>query len=240
MLAPMSTTIDSAQIEQYLAHTSVFEMLEPAHMTILAQLVRTRKLAADEIIWLQGQTVTYFSIVFSGKLRSVRRTSAGSEKLVSILPAGHHFGLAEMITTAASAVTLIADEPTVILTMDYKALRHELLSHNEISYHLMQTMARAIFRLTREIERTSFENVHTRLARLLLVGSRQPPAVNSPQTGQNISHQELAVQLGVSRETVSRVLADFKNKHLIKTGYRTITILNRDGLMDHIEDYDQW
>jgi len=237
----MSLAIDSGEISRFLSRISVFELLEPDHLDMLARLVMPRQLAAGQIIWLQGQNVTHFTILFSGQLRSVRRSSSGSEKLVSILTPGHHFGLAEMITGATSAVTVIAEERSIILTMNHKALRRILRSHNEIGYRFMQTMARAIFELTRELERASFENIHTRLARLLLEGPAcRPPAVcHVPLTGQ-ISHQQLAVRLGVSRETISRVLGDFKAKGLIKTGYRSISVLNRDGLMEYVEDYDQW
>ncbi|OQA00214.1 MAG: Global nitrogen regulator [Planctomycetes bacterium ADurb.Bin412] len=169
------------------------------------------------------------------------RSSAGNEKLVSILRKGYHFGLAEMITGAASAVTLIASRPTIILTMNKDALEKVLLKDADICYRLMQTMARTIFSLTRELERSSFENVYTRLARLLLK-SRSPRSELVQPAGRTrkISHEELAVQLGVSRETVSRTLSDFRHRGLIDTAYRTITVLNPDGLMEYIEDYDQW
>ena len=162
-------------------------------------------------------------------------------ELVTKLTAGYHFGLAEMITQATSVVTLIADIPSVILRMDGHLLRTRLLNHADICYRLMQTMSRAIFGLTQELERASFENVHTRLARLLL--RKRPSGAGlpiAPVTQSKVSHQELAVQIGASRETVSRALADFKRKGIIETSYRNITVRNRDGLMEYIGEYDQW
>jgi CRP/FNR family transcriptional regulator len=120
-------------------------------------------------------------------------------------------------------------------------LKNKLLADAEICFRLMQTMARAIFSLTRELERASFETVHTRLARLLLRRDSQRSSPLGMLSGSGrTSHEELAVQIGVSRETVSRVLSEFKKKNLIETGYRKIEVLNRDGLMEFVEDYDQW
>lgn len=235
------TVIKKAQIEEFLRKISVFELLETDHLQTLTKLVVVRQLKGGEIVWLQGQRVTHFTVVFFGRLRTVRGSVGGSEKHVSTLSAGYHFGLAEMITGAISSVTLVADGPATILCIDYKSLRRELLSNVEICFHLMQTMARAIFDLTRELERTSFENVHTRLARLLLKGKpRQSPLSQMAVSDKKITHEQLAVRLGVSRETVSRVLADFRRKKLITTSYRHIDVLSRDGLMEYIEDYDQW
>ena len=237
----MARAISTPQIQRFLGRIWAFELLEPAQIKLLARLTHVRDLAGEQVLWLQGQQVTHFTIVFCGTLRSVRRTSGGAEKLLSTLKPGHHFGLAEMITRASSAVTISADESATILTLDYRSLRTELLSDSDICFRLMQTMARAIFRLTAELERATFENVHTRLARLLLkTGSSRVSQLVPPSHDRKITHANLAVQLGVSRETVSRVLADFKKKKLVTTGYCNITVVDRDGLMDLVEDYDQW
>ncbi len=237
----MLKKVSGAQIEAFLSDFGPFELLDPRQIKVLARLVTPRRLHTNQILWLQGQQVTHFTIVYAGALRSVRRTAAGAEKLVSTLETGQHFGLAEMITGATAAVTIMASRDSTLLSMSQTALKRELLSNAEISYRLMQTMARAIFSLTRELERASFENVHTRLARLLLkkVSPRHSPLAGA-KAPRRLSHADLALQVGVSRETVSRVLADFKKKGIIQTGYRSISVLNPDGLMTYIDDYDQW
>ena len=68
-----------------------------------------------------------------------------------------------MITSSDSAVTIMADAPTTILTIDHRTLKEVLLGHADICYRLMQTMARSIFSLTSELERASFQTVQQRL-----------------------------------------------------------------------------
>ncbi|MBN1764556.1 MAG: Crp/Fnr family transcriptional regulator [Sedimentisphaerales bacterium] len=233
--------IDESTIQRFLQEIPAFELLEEHHLRALASLVAVRKLKAEESLWMQGQQITHFIIVYEGRLRSVRRSSSGGEKLLSTLTPGLHFGLAEMITKALSTLTIIAEKDSTILVIDRKSLRKLLLSNSVICYHLMQTMARAIFYLTRELERASFENVHTRLARLLLKGSAKGEISTRKQTDKtySASHEEIAVKLGITRETVSRTLADFRRDGLIETSYREITILDRPGLMEYVEDLDQ-
>ena len=234
---------NTTEIEVFLRDIWAFKLLEPEQLRSLARLVIVRKLAAEEVLWLQGQNVNHFSIVFNGRLRTVRSSSSGAEKKLSTLGRGRHFGLAEMITNVRSTVTLIADMPSTILVIDRKSLRNKLLSDAEICYRLMQTMARAIFDLTQELERASFENVHTRLARLLLKKYRHNSGpqnrLGKDRHKISLTHEELAVLLGVSRETVSRVISDFRRQKLIKTAYRSIIIINTDGLKRYIEDYDE-
>ena len=233
-MKPMAQSLNTTQIAHFLGDISPFALLTADQVKLMARNIRVRQLDAGEILWLQGQKVAYFTIVFSGRIRAVRRTAGGEEKLVDILAAGRHFGLAEMITDASSAVTLTVAHASVILTMDKRSLQRELLSNADICYRLMQTMARAIFSLTRELERVSFENVHTRLARVLLQRTADRDYCG------DVRHEDLAMQLGVSRETVSRALNDFRRKKYIETGYRKITVRDRHGLMEYVEDYDQW
>ncbi len=237
----MIPKIEVTKIEDFLRRIWAFEQLSNDQLLVLAKLVVVRNLKNGEILWLQGQKITHFTIVYSGQLRSVRGASSGSEKMVSTLSQGYHFGLAEMITQATSAVTISAQLSSVILYIDYKSMRKVLLSNSKICYRLMQTMARAIFGLTQELERASFESVHTRLARLIIRRNLHRSDPLAPHKNDAaITHEQLAQQIGVSRETVSRVLADFRKKKLIDTAYRKITILDRDGLMEYIDDYDQW
>jgi len=234
----MESKINIQIIADFLQQIWAFELLDKEHLNKLAQMVNVRHLQPEQIIWLQGQPITHFTVVYQGRLKAIRGSAAGNEKLLSSLIPGYHFGLAEMITGATSAVALIAEKPSTVFNITHNSLRNLLLKNNTLCYRFMQTMARAIFSLTRELERTSFEKVHTRLARLLLKGQSGP--LSPQQFGKNITHKQLSVQLGVSRETISRVLADFRQEKLIKTSYCNITVTNRDGLMQYIEDYDQW
>ena len=228
----MVDSINKSDIERLLGRIGAFSFLEGPDLGVLAGLMVPRKVESGRILWLQGQEITHFYIVFYGQLRSVRCNVQGSKKLLSTLERGRHFGLAEMVTGATSAVTLAASKPSLLLCLDRKSLKRLLLDNAGICYRFMQTMARAIFSLTNELERASFEDSHTRLARILLRGQANPD--------RRLSHEDLAVRLAVSRETVSRALGDFKRRGLIETGYRSVAVLDRDGLMEYVSDYDPW
>ena len=45
-----------------------------------------------------------------------------------------------------------------------------------------------------------------------------------------LTHEEMAQMIGASRETVTRVLSDFKRKQIIKLEGSTLVIRNRPGL----------
>jgi CRP/FNR family transcriptional regulator len=70
------------------------------------------------------------------------------------------------------------------------------------------------------VEQATYFRLDQRLASLIL-------ACGTPVKE---SHQELANDLGVSRENVSRVLSDFRERGWLKLGRRRIDVLDAEAL----------
>ena len=75
------------------------------------------------------------------------------------------------------------------------------------------------------VEQATYFRLDQRLATLILAGG-------SPIKK---SHQEMADDLGVSRENVSRVLSEFRGRGWIQVGRRRIDTLEADALRAFID-----
>ena len=73
------------------------------------------------------------------------------------------------------------------------------------------------------VEEVAFRRMDERLASFLLTRSR----VQNPM---RITHQEIASELGSSREVVSRLLEDFSKRGFLRVGRGEIEILDEEGL----------
>jgi CRP/FNR family transcriptional regulator len=73
------------------------------------------------------------------------------------------------------------------------------------------------------VDEVAFRRVDARLASFLLERSRL-------QNPLRITHQEIAAELGSSREVISRILEDFASRGLIRTGRGTVEILDPEAL----------
>ena len=70
-----------------------------------------------------------------------------------------------------------------------------------------------------------------KVARLLLDwASEGKPTKSGTQIKLPLTHQEIAEFVGTTRETVTRTLSEFKNKHLVVLQGSTLTITNRAAL----------
>jgi CRP/FNR family cyclic AMP-dependent transcriptional regulator len=75
------------------------------------------------------------------------------------------------------------------------------------------------------------ENANRRLARALLSLSMSTSLPGVERTWLQLTQAELASWIGVSRETVERILRDWRTRGIIETGYRRIVVLQLDNLM---------
>ena len=76
------------------------------------------------------------------------------------------------------------------------------------------------------VDEVTFRRMDRRVASLLLNQAR----VQNPM---RITHQEIAAELGSSREVISRILEDFSREGLIHSGRGTIEILDFESLESH-------
>lgn len=120
----------------------------------------------------------------------------------------------------SSAVTVTDCE---IVSVDRAALDRVFRQHPELALPMLQYLARTVRMLSHYVDEATFLPAGARLARHLLSGARE--GVPFPCT-----HEELGFAIGASRVTVSRLLADFTRRGLVKTGYRSLTVLDQAAL----------
>lgn len=80
-----------------------------------------------------------------------------------------------------------------------------------------------------------FLDVSQRLAlALLTIGEREGEWSDSGTLAlrERVSHQDLAHVVGSTRETITKLLGDFRNRGLLDLGYRRIILTDRDGLLE--------
>lgn len=222
----------ATNLEAMLRRVPLLARLDERQRQTLSRLFTPTRATAGQVIVLQGQPVESFIVVASGELSLSRHSPEGRQRVVARLRSGTHFGLAEMITGEGSVVTVQAEQDSTLAVLNGQAFRREVLGNPALSYSLMQTMARSIFRLVRQLDAATFENAPQRVARCLLAlaGSQGVVTDRGIEVFHAPTHQDVAHLIGASRETVTRALAAMKRAGLVELGYRRLTILDKEGL----------
>ena len=218
--------LDEKQIEKLFR---IYPVLSEINRDLLAAALSKSRLVAFEAgtrIFEELQPCNAFPFILSGKIRVYKQAVNGRElSLYSVTP-----GDACVVTAGC----LLGDEPYnasgVVKTDSTLVMMasddfEDLLSSRVFRGYIFSLFSRRILELMRLVEEVAFQKLDRRLASLLLQRGRFL----------NVSHQELADELGTVREMISRVLKSFSDTGLIALGRERIEILDESALRRVLE-----
>jgi len=176
---------------------------------------------AGSLVFDDRQTCQGFPFVLSGSLRVVKLAANGRElPLYRVLPGE---------TCIISSSCLLGREPynacgiaesDARLALLPQPLFEELLATSAFRDFVFHLFAERIAELMRLIDEVAFRRLDARLAARLL---GHGPVLQ-------LTHQQLADELGSVREMVSRLLKGFSEQGLVRLGRERIEIIDAAGL----------
>jgi len=225
---------DKIQRRQLLA--SVFPSLDETAIEQLASMALEIHHKEGELIAQEESYASGLYIVQSGLVKIGKYGSSGAEKRVlRFLSVGELFGLESVVlghsTHVQYAKTLIE---TSLLFIE----RHNLLSfqkeHPKLCTDFTRWLAREVVMLELKLTREAVESVDRNLALILIA-----LAHNYGQSHEEgivldlvIQRRTLAEMLGVSTESLMRSLKRFRDRRLIVTDGRRITITDLEAMKE--------
>lgn len=190
---------------------------------LLAEGRTPRKYQAGQMVYLQGTRPECFYYLISGSVRSFISTGGGEERVLAVHRSGDLMGEASFFDGCPRVTSAMALEDCLILTVDRRQLDAAFLRHPELALPMLQYLARTVRTLSGHVESASLP-ARQRVARWLLA---QPPGEDGSLQA---THEAIGQAVGLSRVTVSRALGELSALGLVKLGYRSVAVLDRDGL----------
>ena len=194
-----------------------------ANWALLSEGRRPRRYRVGQLIYLQGARPDCFYYLVSGSVRSFISTGGGEERVLTVHRSGDLMGEASFFDGCPRVTSAMALEECQILTIDQGQLDRAFQRHPELALPMLQHLARTVRVLSDHVESSSLP-AQQRIARWLLI---QPTADGAPIKA---THEGIGQAVGLSRVTVSRVLGELSALGLVGLGYRSVTVLDRDGL----------
>ena len=183
------------------------------------QMVKGYQIAKGNIIFHEGDVCESIGIIISGKIDIVSYSFQGKELLINSLKAGDIFG--NNLLFSSSPIykgDVIAKEKCVVAFINKENLVYLLQNNFEFLDLYLQAQSDKAKLLTARIQLLSFPNAEERL---FYYASRNHNIIEF----KNVT--TLAATLGVQRETLSRLLTNLVERHLIKKEKGKITVLKK-------------
>lgn len=194
---------------------------------LLAEGRVPRAYRAGQLVYLQGASPDCFYYLIAGSVRSFISTPAGEERVLAIHRSGDLMGEASFFDGCPRVTSAMALEDCRILTVNREQLDAAFQRHPELALPMLQYLARTVRMLSDHVGASSLP-AQQRIVRWLL---SQPAAEDG---GLHVTHEGIGQAVGLSRVTVSRILGELAAQGLVRLGYRSMVVLDREGLFELI------
>lgn len=190
-----------------------------------------KKYRKRQIIYLQNDSADFLYLILDGRVRVFNTSVSGRETTLEIVERGRIFGESSFISEYRRPTTVEAVTEVTLVSCSIKNLIPLLKESEELMMLMFQHLSQTCDYLANKVYRLTNYNRYQKVASFLLEETRYSnPDKDITENAVPYTHEEIAGLLGLSRVTVSKVLAFFMEKKMIRNEYRRICILDREGL----------
>ncbi|MBI1185652.1 cyclic nucleotide-binding domain-containing protein [bacterium] len=189
-------------------------------------------------IFIEGHRPSGVYCINTGKIKLVKLGNEGKEKIVRLSGAGDLIGYKAIVsnnTYSASAVALADTRVCFIPKSDFLGM---LSSDGKLSFEFTQLLCRNISDVENEVVDIAYKSVRERLAEALLLLQEKFKFENENPEIINVTREDLATLIGTAKETVIRLLSDFKEEGIVESMGRKIVLKDQDALVRMCSIYD--
>lgn len=203
----------------------IFSDLEESQLKDIYELLNEKSYQKGETIFLAGDEGDSMFFLREGKVKITRNSPDGKEHIVKFIEPGEVFGEVILFGHEIYPATTICLEDSRLSLLKRDDFKDYFLKNPEIGWGMLKTMADKLFFSQSRIESLALLDSKTRIIQALL-----EMAGEDDLALKEMSQQQLANYLGLTRETVSRNISQLKDEGLIENKGRKILILDREGL----------
>ena len=208
--------------------------LSPKGLEDLQQMKYKGMYPKGSLLFVEGEKPRGVFILCSGKAKLTTSSSEGKTLIVRMAEAGEILGLGSTILDSPYEQSCETVEPSQVNFIRRDEFLRLINTHPEAMLRTAQQLSKTVITAEREIRTFGLsQTTSERLAKLILDWTK-----NGDETEKGIrvkvllTHEEIAQMIGTTRETVTRVLSDFKRKKIIDVKGSTVFVPRPQGLMD--------
>lgn len=208
-----------------LSSISLFNDLNNEQLNVLSQIINIKEYKEGEFVFIEGGQSDVFYIIHTGKMKIVKSSIDGKEKILEIMTDGDFLGEMGVIEDKPRSANGVAITQLKLLYIEKGDFLKLIRNNPIIALKIIVELGRRLRRANKDIELLAFFDVETRLKDLF-----ERMAVNIKGSDvkvlDKITHHQIADHIGTSRETVTRMINKMIDKKLIEIRKENIVLMN--------------
>ena len=206
---------------------SVFSELPPESQEDLLKITREISLKKGEVVFQEGDPGVGFHFVLSWAVKIVKMNEEGKQHIIHILGPGELFGEVLLFNQGAYPATAIAQSDSLVGVVPNEKLEELVLRNNQLALLIIKALNRRLQVAQQKIRSLALTGAQAKVANTLLALLYERGQEETDQTWRlelDIPKQDLANLVGVTRETLARILSEWQKQKWIEWQGKTLLI----------------
>ena len=233
MLSPYGMEIVESCLTCKLRAKSSFCGLSPAALQAFEGIKHATAYPRGAVLFVQGQLPRGIFVLCKGSAKLAINSPSGGAVIVKLVEPGEVLGLSGTISGKPHEVTAETIDPCQVNFVKRDDFLRFLEDDAEVCFKVAEQLSEKYHKACKEVRWLGLPHSATeKLAKLLLEWSskNRESAKAEARLKLRLTQEEIAQMAGLSRETVTRVFADFRRQRLIQQNGSTLVIPDRVAL----------
>lgn len=217
----------------YFENVDLYEMLCPHKVSSRNDNYDFHYFNKNEYIYFENEPSKYIYLIASGRVKIGSYKEDGKEVIRAILSSGELFGeLALAGEEKRQDFAQALDEDTAVCAMSIAEMKRLMANNQPLNLKIIKLIGIRIKKLERRIDSLVFKDARTRIVEFLKdMALEKGKKVGYEVMFKNyLTHKDIASLTGTSRQTVTTVLNELKDKNLINFDRRRFLIRDIEKL----------
>lgn len=218
--------------DKYLRSVDIFQDLREDEIHQLGERAPMKRVPSGTIFYTPEQATEVLFILKEGRVRLYHLGLDGRMLTLVTLEEGAIFGEMTLLGQKLQSNFAEAVTPCLLCLMSREDVKSLLLSDPRIAFRLTEMMGQRLVDMEQRLSDMAFKHAPERIATQLIQLAQQRRSWLGRKAHPEVrcTHEELAHLVGVHRETVTKVLNEFRQQELVDLGRGRVKILNVSGL----------
>lgn len=185
---------------------------------------------AGTTLFREGEVCGLLGFIIQGTIRVFKESEKGREITLYRITSGESciLSIACIMSSPIHKASAVVEEQTTLAVVQAHDIRHLLSYSSQARDFIFSLLAERLSDVVTLVDEIVFSKLDKRLAAFLLHQHQYNTVIQ-------LTHEQIAVELGTAREVISRLLKDFESKGYISLQRGSVFVHN----MKALESYDE-
>lgn len=219
-------------LQNFIEEAKGIEELEELHLDRKMKNFRKK-----DVLYSEGDYANYLYHIEQGKVKSVKMDEYGKEFVIEIYGPGEFIGFMALMEDGEHQETTIAMEDTEVAVIPKLDFQNLISKNRDVANRFIKILAGNVQEREKRLLQLAYTPVRERVAEALLDLQEREGMENGEKAWMKISREDLANMVGTAKESLIRILSDFKKAGYVESQGTRIRISDEHALKQVISSF---